>query len=694
MIGPGLPGEQENQAVLEAALRYAAAGVYVFPVRISVRGDNKKNVRPINAWKTASTTDPEIIRSWFATGEGAWRGAALAIDCGKSGIIGIDQDVSDGKNGPTLWDELREMWAPAVLTPSGGRHEYYRADPAHPITVDNSGTVANGVDIRGLGGFLFAPPSVDPRGGRWAWKEGEPDWEALPSLPLVVVHRMAAKDNDKRPKALTPVNENRAAASYVDALERDQLFDRPARGSFGPDGGYKTIRDAGELLDRRLKEFIELTESGSSRSHILAQDLGVLAGHGIPSFWSYDFARSALLNACEVNGFIGEHGLTYAMQQTTRGLDYGMTEPWHVQAADVRDVIPEPDAIDLLLAEMLKPSEVIKRPAPKPLIRGLLNLDSESWIIGAPGSKKSFVALDIAGHVAKGLEWQGLAVTQARVVMIVAEGAGGLGPRLQAWEGTYGPMGDDVDILPRPVQAASMKDWAVLVAACARLQPGLVVLDTQARVTVGLEENSAKEMGVFIEAVRAIREVTGACVLTVHHTGRAGGDARGSSAIDGAQSTELKVLCEKGSLAGKLVSEKQKDMALAEDMPLHFRIETVGTDEAGYPITSLVLLAGNAFVDASGQEEPQRWEVEGRSVRLLIATALSDHGFARGLTKAEARGVVVERFFGNVPGRLNKSTWYTAWNRAIEDELIVNVGGERFSADPVVIEAAREEAKE
>ena len=38
------------------------------------------------------------------------------------------------------------------------------------------------------------------------------------------------------------------------------------------------------------------------------------------------------------------------------------------------------------------------------------------------------------------------------------------------------------------------------------------------------------------------------CVLTVHHTGRSGGDARGSSAIDGAQTTELKVN-PKGKLA-------------------------------------------------------------------------------------------------------------------------------------------------
>src|SRR6185369_12613717 len=139
---------------------------------------------------------------------------------------------------------------------------------------------------------------------------------------------------------------------------------------------------------------------------------------------------------------------------------------------------------------------------------------------------------------ANGREWQGLKVTQASVVMIVAEGAGGMSNRVKAWEQEHGPMGDDVRLLPRPVQAKDLKAWMVLVEACRRLQPGMVVIDTQARVTVGLEENSATEIGIYVEAVRATREATGACVLTVHHTGRKGGDARGSSAIDGAQHTE------------------------------------------------------------------------------------------------------------------------------------------------------------
>ncbi|HEY6924946.1 MAG TPA: AAA family ATPase, partial [Steroidobacteraceae bacterium] len=146
--------------------------------------------------------------------------------------------------------------------------------------------------------------------------------------------------------------------------------------------------------------------------------------------------------------------------------------------------------------------------------------------------------------------------------------------------------------------------WQVLVEACRRIKPVFVVIDTQARVTVGMEENSAKEMGVFIEAAERIRQATGACVGVVHHTGRAGGDARGSSAIDGAQSTELKVV-RQDALTGVLKVEKQKDLPEREDMPLFFQSVSLGQDGDGDEVTSLVLLESNTFRAAAGAGTPE-----------------------------------------------------------------------------------------
>ncbi len=332
--------------------------------------------------------------------------------------------------------------------------------------------------------------------------------------------------------------------------------------------------------------------------------------HFVPAFWDADFAYSVLLAALSKTAYDPSHPASGWSAEKFRAVLDGRRPPlddWKatVRPENVSAIEPAGDAVEALLAEMRRPSEIKLLKPPRMLVEGLLTLDSESWLIGAPGSKKSFVATDLAAHVAEGAMWQGLKVTQGRVVMIVAEGAGGMGSRLKAWEAQHGrPMSEEIYILPRPVQAANLGAWAVLREACVRIAPVLVVIDTQARVTVGLEENSAKEMGVYIEAVRSIREPTGACVLSVHHTGRTGGDARGSSAIDGAQTTELKVVSEPGTLKAKLKSEKQKDLQLAQDVELLFRVHAVGTDDDGQEITSLAIApAGSVWERLSGQGE-------------------------------------------------------------------------------------------
>lgn len=308
---------EDESNILNAALRYAAAGVAVFPTRLYVRGDGKKGVQPIADWDSASSTDPETIRGWFT---GAWQDGALCIDCGKSGIVGVDQDVTEGKDGRAAWSELDPPATWRVRSPTGGAHDYYRADPNHPFTVDNTGAVAEGVDIRGMGGFLFAPPSIDPRGGSWQWVEGEPDWPALPMVPEVVIKRMEGAAAGKRAKA----------PARLDPIERrtdgSQLFTNGV--DFGPGGGRKKESKARALLTARLEEFLNRTQEGSARSHFLAQDLGVLAGHGVEVFWTYAGAHETLMEAARDNGMVGVHGETYVADQARRGLEYGMRQLW------------------------------------------------------------------------------------------------------------------------------------------------------------------------------------------------------------------------------------------------------------------------------------------------------------------------------------------------------------------------------
>lgn len=303
-----------------------------------------------------------------------------------------------------------------------------------------------------------------------------------------------------------------------------------------------------------------------------------------------------------------------------------------------------PDLLAEMRGKLVRRDGLDALPDPQPLIWDILDQDSESWIIGAAGGFKSFVALDMAGHVATGRPWRGHRVERGGVVYLVAEGAKGIRKRIRAWEATYEQRLDDLVIYPEPVQVINEYRWAVFVQLCVELAPRLVVLDTQARITVGLNENDNGQMGTLTEAVRKLRVATGACVLVVHHTGRAGGDARGASAIDGAQDTELKVerptaRDERLALTATVRLDKQKDDSEAADMEIKMRVVELGEDPlTGRRITSLAIEPMDPFGQPGGRVRPAPdWEQHVTDNQADVVAAFRAHSDEIGATRAQGR---------------------------------------------------------
>lgn len=228
---------------------------------------------------------------------------------------------------------------------------------------------------------------------------------------------------------------------------------------------------------------------------------------------------------------------------------------------------------ELTRAEQLRAALVTSKgldliPDPEPLIGGVLYRDSLAWLYGPPGCCKSFIAIDMAGCIGTGNIWQGFGpVKQGPVLYVVAEGVSGIKKRVRAWERAMHAEMSNVSFLPVAVQAANTEDWLALAQLVREIRPVLIVLDTQARVTTGLEENSAKEMGQFIHRVEQLRKAgDGVCVLVVHHTGRSGDHMRGSIAVDGAATTTIKVT--KSDDLIDVDCSKQKDAAPFEPFQL------------------------------------------------------------------------------------------------------------------------------
>lgn len=271
--------------------------------------------------------------------------------------------------------------------------------------------------------------------------------------------------------------------------------------------------------------------------------------------------------------------------------------------------------VNELFAEMLNSERLDDIPDLVPVVDGLLYRGTVARMNGKPGAMKSFVALDIAGHVAAGVPWCGRDVAGGTVVYLVAEGAGGIRKRVRAWEQERDTMMRAL-FLPRPVQAQGA-EWLVLEEACRLLRPCLVVIDTQARSTVGIDENSTKDMTAIFARIERLAKESDACVLLIHHLGHSGSHGRGSSAVLGAVQTEI-VVEKKGKGAEKVIvlqGSKSKDDDDDYEIRLLPRVVDVQglRKPSGLPQTSVVLIPENQEVLCIPGLSPE----ETATVRLL-----------------------------------------------------------------------------
>jgi putative DNA primase/helicase len=79
-----------------------------------------------------------------------------------------------------------------VITGSGGRHIYFLTD--EPIRNEASGTLGIGIDIRGIGGQVLAPPTVHPNGRTYEWADGRSIADRKPAdMPLWMVLLLKTK---------------------------------------------------------------------------------------------------------------------------------------------------------------------------------------------------------------------------------------------------------------------------------------------------------------------------------------------------------------------------------------------------------------------------------------------------------------------------------------------------------------------
>jgi hypothetical protein len=163
-------------SVQQYALRYRSLGWSVIPIRAR----EKRPLLPWQLYQHQLATEDDV-EDWFRR----WPTANIAVVTGAvSGTIVLDVDPQH--DGDASLSRLEKAHGPIpatveAVTGGGGRHLYF----SHPGgTVHNRVGLAEGIDLRGDGGYIVAPPSVHPSGRRYVWKKGRaPGETALASMP-------------------------------------------------------------------------------------------------------------------------------------------------------------------------------------------------------------------------------------------------------------------------------------------------------------------------------------------------------------------------------------------------------------------------------------------------------------------------------------------------------------------------------
>ena len=151
--------DRDRPSLAEAAVVYASAGFPVLPVHKDKRPACPRGVHNANP-------DPAVARQRWA----AEHGANVGLATGDRFIV-IDIDPRNGGDVSfaELEGELGELPRTAVAeTGGGGDHIYLRCPPG--VVVRGRNNLRPGVDVKAVGGYAVAPPSIHQNGNRYRWR--------------------------------------------------------------------------------------------------------------------------------------------------------------------------------------------------------------------------------------------------------------------------------------------------------------------------------------------------------------------------------------------------------------------------------------------------------------------------------------------------------------------------------------------
>lgn len=542
-----------------------------------------------------ATRDEQQIRDWFEQ----WPQANIAVATGKtSGILVIDVDPRNGGN-DTL-DDLIENNGPLpdtaqALTGGGGQHfilEYtdiaqqaLRAQVAHRAAQGTGGKTGTGagIDVQGDGKYIIVEPSDHISGTAYTWEGSSDPLEGVKPARLPQHWLCEPVVLKSHPQALQVPQGQPGTQTANDpglSLDPQTLQDLRSALNFVP----ADERDTWIAMGARLK------------------DLGA-AGREIWISWSQTSDKWRPQDAKQWDGLKAERTGYQAIfkDAQARGWINPLSLPRQPQQPQALPPRANPDRPLLVrgdqFAATIRPVEWI--------IKGYIESNCMMQLFGAPGSGKSFLAIDWALSIATHRQWQGHKTSPGAVIYIAGEGQNGLARRVQAWTQHHSADLTDAPIyfstqpvqLLRPEAAQDLSNEIAKIVQALRTPEGgsvpvrMIIIDTLARNFGDGDENSTRDMGQFIHNLTIHLQIPfETTVLVVHHSGHKNKErGRGASTLPAAVDINYLMDRDTNDIL-QLSNSKMKDAD--EPEALHFGMTQVdlGTvDDEGDPVTSCVL---------------------------------------------------------------------------------------------------------
>lgn len=520
-------------------------GCKIFPV---IAGT--KHPATAGGWHDASD-DPAQIAEWQRTlPDCSW-----AVATAPSGLFVFDADPAGLEAWECLKQEHPELAsAYTVKTPRGGYHVYFRGQG--PSTASR---IADGIDTRGgialegggykSGGYVLLPGSRTSDG---EYIEMGGELRDLGALSAIVPERKKGETHglERPPELDQPRNQQWAMDLIRGYVENGRISVQ------GKGGNNLAFQVAASILDKAISPALcyeLLTEHWNP--------------HCQPPWDDWELERIVGNAAAYGEDTAGGDKGFQSNEDAFAGIDLSNWQPPEQKKAERPrgHVLPMHDYADGV-------------GDPTWLVPGFLPAQGIGMLFGPSGSYKSFVALDMSLCLAFGIAGQWNAPPVKNDVLFIA-GEGPVAtakkrwPAWMEWQGQEFRTDHRFFILDRVPPFGDSDQWESVKADLAKLnvKPSLVVIDTLARLLVGLDENSAKDTTMVTGFLESLARQYECMVLVVHHTGkeeRKG--ARGSSALTANMDVVLQTMKREGGM--ELRVRKQKDADVPDD-PYYFRTQ-------------------------------------------------------------------------------------------------------------------------